>query len=107
MMNFCFWKGKQVRGRHTEQQGHCRITGKKVESLAGQWNTQNPSIRWVSSNPSHTTYCCVTLGKVLNVSELQLPQAVKRKMIAMTQQGYFGDKMEYENEASGTSCPSF
>lgn len=60
----------------------------------------------MSSNPSPTAYCCVTSGKGLNASELQFPQAVKREMIATTEQGYLGDKMEHKNEASGTSCPS-
>lgn len=33
-------------------------------------NTQDPSFRQVSSNPGHSTYCCVTLGKVLSFNFL-------------------------------------
>ena len=33
MMKMCFWRGKQARGRDTEQRGHCRTAGQKVGGL--------------------------------------------------------------------------
>lgn len=42
--------------------------GRRQQAL--QWNG---ILRTPASNPGPTIYCCVALGKVLNVSELQFP----------------------------------
>lgn len=41
-----------------------------MATQALQWSGM---LRTPASNPGPTTYCCVALGKVLNVSELQFP----------------------------------
>ena len=54
MMKMCFWRGKQVRGRDTEQRGHCRTAGQKVGSLQQGGMLRTRASGLISSNLSFT-----------------------------------------------------